>query len=292
MALTGLTGLTGIAVQQRDIAAEPQLTPEERYGDTADPRHARRGQQAKPYPWESRLVQGGSLHGPLGPENQLLGDEQWFFEPAGDEWEDPTFDHTPSTRAAPWPKGILSGPIPGETPDAVAEQRRQSFGIHGIQMGAGLKGMASQAVGITQDEWVGLNEVNPGHSEQVPIPKQMMSSGYGWGTRDRVQSMARQNEYGFDSKHQLRRYATGSIPGNTMWMRPGGRPMVKNLAGPARPPIGLGSPFSGDDLGANFSIDGAYLQNVPTEYVPPPQPQLGVNPADTSADFTTVVEWY
>jgi len=141
-----------------------------------------------------------------------------------------------------------------------------------------------------QDDWEELLETNPGHSDQVPIPGQLMSSSYGYGTRDRVQSMARQNEFGFDSAHMHRRYATGPIPGNTMWMRPGGRPMRKTLAGPARPAIGPSSPFAGQNLGFNFNPDGAVLQNVPSEYQPPPNPTL--QPAVISDVNDSVVEWY
>ena len=66
--------------------------------------------------------------------------------------------------------------------------------------------------------------------------------------------------------------------------------MVKGLPGPARPPIGVDSPFYGDDLGAAFSINGAILQNVPPEYTPPPQPNLAASIASDSYD--SVVEWY
>jgi hypothetical protein len=222
----------------------------------------------------------------------MLGDEWWFYQSAGDVTQDPTFDLTPSTRAAPKPKGILSGPIPNEGPEAIANQLQQSATIHGIKAQAGLRAMfPPQALGIQQDDWMEIWQVEPGHSEQLSIPKQMMSSGFMWGTRDRTQSFARQNEFGFDSSHMHRRYATGPIPGNNMWMQPGGRPLVKNLAGPARPAIGVDSPFHGDDLGAAFSIDGAYLQNLPTQYVPVPQPNLAASmPGNTGDD--AVIEWY
>lgn len=289
--MNGLTGLTGIAQYQQMIDTDSQATPEQRSGDPADPRHGNWGEQAAPYPWESSLAMGGS-HGPYGPENQLLGDEFWFLEPAGRIEDDPTFDRTPSTRAAPWPKGIASGPAPGATPDDIAEQLRQSQAIHAINNGAGLKALfPAQGLGVTQDDWEEIWETNPGGSDQTTIPRQMMSSGFMWGTRDRVQSMARQNEHGFDSKHMHRRYATGPIPGNTYWMKPGGRPLAKSLAGPARPPIGPDSPFAGQDLGAAFRIHGAILENTPTEYVPPAQPRLAPAYAvDQGTD--AVVEWY
>lgn len=284
-----LVGLSAIAGFQTNVDTTPQATAEQRYGGTADPRHANVGEVARPYPWESNVGQGGS-HGPYGPENQLLFDfDEWALTPSGQVEDDPTFDRTPAKGAAPTPRGILSGPIDGYSPDAVADMRRQSAAIHGIRMGAGLKSLTG--LDASQDEWVEVWDVAPGTSNLAPLPKQAMSSGYGWGTRSREQSMARQNEYGFDSTHHHRRYADGAIPGNTMWMRPGGRPMRKTLAGPARPPIGPSSPFAGQDLGMNWNPTGAILQNVPSEYVPPPTPQL--QPAVVSPDYgDAVVEWW
>jgi len=285
-----LSGLSGIAGYQVLIDEQSQATPEDRMGGTADPKHQEVGETAKPYPWQAKETQAASMHGPYGPENQLLFDfEYWTIEPAGMVTDDPTFDRTPSTGAAPWPKGIASGPVPGETPDDIADQLTQSTAIHGINLGGSLK--AVHQLDALQDDWAQLYEVNPGHTLTEPPGRQMMSSGALWGTRDRTQSFARQNEYGFDSKHMMRRYARGPIPGNTYWMRPGGRPLVKSFAGPARPPIGPDSPFAGNDLGAAFSYDGAVLQNVPREYVPPPTPQLAsATQADNGSD--AIVEWY
>jgi hypothetical protein len=132
--------------------------------------------------------------------------------------------------------------------------------------------------------------VNAGNTDLQPISDQAKSAGFGWGTRDRTQSFARQNEYGFDSSHQHRRWAMSPIPGNFMYLKPGGRPMVKGLPGPARPAIGADSPFAGDDLGQAFGINGAMLQNVPSEYVPPPQPTLSAS--IVADDNESVVEWY
>jgi len=284
-ALTGLTGLAGYQVQ---INEDAQATPEERYGGVADPRHENVGEQATPYSWQSKATQAASMHGPYGPENQLLGDENDWLFPAGTMDQDPAFDRTPSRRAAPFPKGIASGPVPNDGPDAISNQLNQSYGIHATNTNAGVRALTGFPA--VQDEWVELSEINPGHSDLQALPRQAMSSGFMWGTRDRTQSMARQNEHGYDSAHMHRRYATGPIPGNTMWLRPGGRPLAKTLAGPARPPIGQDSPFAGDDLGRSFDINGAFLQNVPMEYVAPIQPNLA--PPLSSNELLPVVEWY
>jgi hypothetical protein len=281
-----LTGLSGLAGYQVTIEEDSQAGPEDRMGSFADPRHG----QPSPEQYIRRGAQLGTPHGPYGPENQMLGDESWFWQPGGEEYQDPNYDYTPSKRAGPFPKGIASGPTPSAGPDDIANQLNQSAFIHGIDTNADAGHSYSREFALN-DEWQTIDQTTPGHTDLRPLDKQALSSGYQWGTRDVVQSMARQNEFGFDSAHQYRRWAAGPIPGNTMWMRPGGRPMAKSLPGPARPAIGVDSPFAGDDLGASFDIHGAVLQNVPSEYVAPPQPAL--SQAVVTPDYgDSVVEWY
>lgn len=279
-----LTGLTGLAGYQVQIDEDSQATPEERMGNVADPSHAK-------YLAEDYIRRGAQLgepRGPYGPDNQLLGDESWFWEPGGEPSQDPTYDYTPSKRAGPFPKGILSGPVGDNGPDATAYNLRQSARVHGTETNADAK--FHYGPEALNDEWETVDQLNPGATLMDPVTDQAKSSGYGWGTTDRTGSFARQNGYGFDSAHQHRRFAVGGIPGNNMWLRPGGRPMVKNLPGPARPPIGVDSPFTGQDLGMAFDINGAVLQNVPSEYVAPPQPNLSAGVV--SSDNDSVVEWY
>jgi len=280
-----LTGLTGLAGYQVLTDSDPEATPEERMGGVADPRHS----QFLADDYIRRGMEIGAPRGPYGPENQLLSDEQWFFEPAGNEYQDPQFDHTPSRRAGPFPKGILSGPIAGTDPDSIAVQLQESAAIHAIDTNADAR--STHGMDALNDNWTTIEQLNPGNDELAELPKQSQSSGFMWGTRDRRQSMARQNEFGFDSSHQHRRWADSGIPGNNMWMVPGGRPLVKSLPGPARPAIGPDSPFAGQDLGQSFGIDGAVLQNVPTEYVAPPQPNLAA-PVQYPGGSDATVEWY
>jgi len=279
-----LTGLSGIAQLQTLVEDPSDATPEDRSGGVADPRHSQ-GLAEQNLPRGSRM---GAPIGPVGPENQLLSEfDSWSLTPAGNEYQDPYFDHTPSRRAGPWPRGILSGPII-DSPTHTAEQLEQSAVIHGIDTNADAH--ATHNLEATNDNWDVIEQTNSGHTDLQPTGRQSMGNGYQWGTRDRVQSFARQNEFGYDSAHQHRRFALPAIPGNYMWMQPGGRPMVKNLAGPARPAIGVDSPFTGDDLGTSFNIDGALLQNVPSEYAPPPQPTLSASYVSDTND--SVVEWY
>lgn len=286
MAAQSLTGLSGLAGYQVIVDENSQATPEERMGNPVDPAHADYLAEAN-IPRGSRI---GAPQGPHGPENQLLGDDGWFWEAGGSSSEDSLYDHTPNTHAGPWPKGVASGPNLGDTgPDASALRRQQSYELHSDGLNAEARSNLVRGV-AENDEWDTVDQVNPGHSDLTSLPAQAKSAGFGWGTRDRTQSFARQNEFGFDSAHQHRRFAVGNIPGNFMWMRPGGRPMVKGLPGPARPAIGANSPFEGQNLGAAFDVNGSILQNVPTEYVSPPQPRLAAAPAIDSNE--SYVEWY
>ena len=280
-----LTGLSGLAGYQTQIDEDSQATPEQRMGGVADPSH----EKFLAEDYIRRGAQMGEPIGPYGPDNGMLGDEAWFWESGGEPSEDPTMDHTPSNRAGPWPKGILSGAVGNPGPDDTSAKLIQSYALHGIDTNADRRSQTGGTEPVN-DEWETVEQLNPGSDTLAKLPKQSMSSGFGWGTRDRTQSMGAQNEFGFDSTHQHRRFAVGGIPGNTFWMKPGGRPMVKSLPGPARPAIGPDSPFTGDDLGAAFDINGSILQNVPQEYVAPPTPNL--SPAPSYAENNSIVEWY
>lgn len=285
MATRPLTGLSGLAGYQVQIDEDAQATPEQRSGGVADPSHAK--YLAEDY--IRRGAQIGEPIGPYGPDNQMLSDEGWFWEPGGEPNQDPQFDHTPTNHAGPWPKGFQSGPVGDISPEATAQKLRVLTGLHGMDLNGGAQSLLSRQEALN-DSWETVDQLNPGNSDLADLPKQSKSSGFGWGTRDRTQSMAAQNEFGFDSAHQFRRFATGSIPGNNMWLRPGGRLIQKSMPGPARPAIGVDSPFAGQDLGAAFSVDGALLQNVPTEYTAPPQPNLQNAPSPDQGD--SFVEWY
>ena len=278
-----ITGLSALAGYQ-SVDEWNQATPTDRMGGPANPLHATGA--PNPYGRGSRI---GTPIGPAGPESNIVGEfESWALTPAGNEYDDPQFDHTPSRRAGPAPRGVMSGPIDAVSPTSIAYQLQQSYMLHGINTNAAAH--TQRNIDAENDAWYTMEQVNSGHTDLQPSSRQSMSSGFMWGTRDRVQSFAQQNEFGFDSAHVHRRYAQSPIPGNFMWMKPGGRPMVKGLPGPARPAIGPDSPFTGDDLGASFSINGAMLQNVPTEYTPPPQPTLAASV--NSEQFDSVVEWY
>lgn len=274
MPTSGLSGLSGLAPLQQIEIANSFATPEERYGGPVNPYHQSWGERARPYPWESSIDPSGS-HGPYGAENQMLGDEFWFIEPGGMPSDDPAFDYEmPSiTRSHGAPHHVtLSGKAPSQY-DSICNQLGQSAEMHGA--GTNASTQMSTWDSPLQDNWLEIWNITPGHTDIPKAPGAIGNNAFGVGVNDRpMNAYAKKNEFGFDSAHMHRRYAQSSIPGNYFWMKPGGRPMIKTLAGPARPAIGNDSPFFGDDLGIAFNYDGAILQNQPKEYVPPPQPFL------------------
>lgn len=278
--LSGLQGLAGINAIQEDADAA-FATPEERSGGTADDFHGHRGETAVPYSWESQAMPGGS-HGPYGPQNQLLDDAFWFLEPAGIPADDPAFDYnSPSlTRSHGSVHNVgNSGPAPSQY-DAINRQVAQ-MSNKSSDMNTS-KSMTTNSLGdAQQDHWNEIWEVDEGHTDAPQNVKQFSHSAFGIGVNDAVMNLSRKiNQFGYGSKHFHRRYAMSPIPGNHMWMRPQGRMLYKTMAGVARPPIGAGSQFEGQDIGFAFGYDtGAVLQNVPAEYVPPPMPNISTNAA-------------
>jgi hypothetical protein len=268
----GLQGLAGInAIQQEDTFA----SPEERYGGTVDPFHSQVGETAKPYSWQS-LQTPGATHGPYGPENQLLDDEFWFMEPSGIPSQDPTFDYnTPSNTRS---HGSVNNNVPEEILsqyDSINYEVAQ-MGNHASNMGTARNMYQVDQLEAKQDNWNEIWEINPGSDDVPPHGRQYSHQVAGFGNNDHTNNMsAKRNSFGLDSSHMHRRYAMSSIPGNYMWLRPQGRPLYKTMAGPARPPIGAQSQFAGQDIGFAFSYDtGATLQDIPTQYVPPPSPNV------------------
>lgn len=235
------------------------------------------------YPWEVLAGVGGHL-GPFGDHAQYVGDTAHLSSPAGTPDQGPLLDHQPWTHAAPWPKGVYQS----VQPDDVAARREVSAEIHARGTGASTR--MHSTIAARQDSWHDFYTVDAGTSLQSPsVPGQIKAASAGFGTTDRSQSFARQNQHGYDSAHLHRRYATGSIPGAYMWMKPGGRPMVKSQAGPARPPIGEMSPFTGQDLQRDYGTQGAVLADPATEYTPPPEPYLAQ--AGPAPDPAPVAWW-
>lgn len=264
----GQTHTLGAALGPRAFTIQDDFaTAEQRSGDPADPRHGKTGEIAQPYPW-LKSGQESIPYGPYGLDDGIMGVDIASYEtPHGYLSQDPTADLQPVTRAAPWPKGTPQG----VDPDSVEFRQAQSREIHGMGMGAAREMLYLPTADPVQDDWQEIWDVDPGQSLQVKTPQQVHTASGGWGTRDRVQSDARQNRYGFDSAHKHRRFARGSIPGNFMWLRPGSRPLVKSVPGTARIPTGPQSPFYGQDAEIAYDPRGAVLMDLPVQYTAPPE---------------------
>lgn len=288
--MDGLSALAGLQSLRED---NPFASAEERSGDTVDPRHSFRGEVAEPYSWESKQTPAGS-HGPYGPQEGLLDETLSSYGTlvAGSIEDDPTAELAPWTHAAPHPIDPIGDG--SESPDNIARQLYMSAQLHAINTG-GKRNVSTPTMYAVQDHWSEVWEVNPNGVDLSEVPGQIRSGAApgGRGGTDRTQSNARQNSFGFDSRHMHRRFAVGSIPGNYMWMKPGGRPLVKSLAGPARPAIGPDSPFEGHDLGAAFAYDtGAILQDNATEYEAPPTPYYAPAPTAMAGENMDYSQYY
>lgn len=270
---------------------EPEATPEQIHGGPADPFHNQFGEASQPYSWQSQLTNYSGHTGPYGPESELL-DDGTLYEgaPAGQLGHDPYGDLTPGRgHAAPMPVR-LSGPLPSQH-DSINNGLVQSAEIHATNLGASRKRTMDQLGDAQQDHWSEIWDVSNEPEKYPANPRWNGFTAFGFGTNDRPSNpMRKMNAFGYEDGHHHRRFATGSIPGNYMWMRPGSRPMIKTVAGPARPANGQDSPFEGDDLTASFGIQGAVLVEVPAEYQPPPSPQLGA-PANYDTPTPSIPLW-
>lgn len=286
--IQGLTPLSGIS--NNLIQNDPALPAETVQGNFVDPRHSLPGEQARPYPWQY-TAWGTEPLSTTGTDYALVTDIGPAALPGGVGAQDPDYDATPyRTHAAPYPKNPFGDGSVG--PDNTARQLAQSAIIHGTRTNAAARHQSATTLNPKQDHWVEYASVDPGSSLQprnVPQPIGMTVGG--WGSRDRYNSRAPQNQYGFDSAHLHRRVATDPMPLNYLWMAGKGRPMVRTLPGAMRLPIGPDSPFAGDNPQLAYGVGGAILTATPPDYVPPPQPDTTPAPGTVTGDPTTGAVW-
>lgn len=280
------------------IDPEPEATAEEVHGNPVNPFHGQYGEQAQPYSWQSQLTNYNGHMGPYGPENGLIDDGDGSKGmSAGTVGKDPYADLTPNSaaqrasgHAAPMTR-TLSGPLPSQY-DAVNQELVQAAEIRSTDLGGSRKYTTTELGDAQQDHWQEVWDVETG-TEKYPAGP-VVGGGvslFGFGNNDRtINPLRKINGFGYGSGHHHRRFATGSIPGNYMWLRPAGRPLVKTSAGPARPAIGQDSPFTGDDLSLSYGIQGAVLVNVPQEYQAPPTPQM-VQPVNMDEPSPEIPLW-
>jgi hypothetical protein len=280
MAVNGVQPVSGHGPNVR-LVVMPYAPPQQMHGGPVKQFHSDPGEQAEPYPWE----EWAGPRGPWGPaEADLISQPiEGSTLAAGIMAQDAFGDQTPyRTHGGPTIRGMETSPDPENN----ARVLMQSYEAHSVNTGASRK--ARQSSNPLEDQWQGFWSIVPGEHQLPPVPGQVSAQSGGFGANDYVNNAYhKQNPYGLDSSHRHRRYATGSIPGNYMWMRPGGRPMVKTLAGPARPPVGVG-PFYGQDPTEAYGIEGAILMRPASEYAAPPG--VKVSPPSVQDDSAPPLE--
>jgi hypothetical protein len=283
----GVNSITGF------VNASPEAPPFEQQGGPSDPLHGNFGEQASPYPWMN--VPMGPYPGSIDPLPGIVDDfgggESGLA--AGLLAQDPTADQTPNYHAAPFPNEGPTARMPDQMDatgrnDGSTRQLLQSLRIHATNTGAGLRRLFDWTYGSKQDEWTGFFNDVQGEDFVPAIPGSVSSNAGGFGANDHISNAYHKaNASGFNTAHRHRRYATGPIPGNTMWMKPGGRPMVRSFTNQHNFPTS--GAFAGDDPGATFGYQGAVLQDIPSEYVAPPQPSLASAAVSGSAVNNSVI---
>lgn len=285
--LAGVNSITGFVV------SNPEGTPFEIHGYPVHPTHSKPGEQASPYPWE--VIPMGPYPGLMQPIDGMI--TEIGSDPAmnaGYLAQDPTADQTPAYNAAPFPTEGPASPsadqldIAGRNAGS-ARQLLESASIHASNLGASLKRLFMPQMLARQDDWTGFFNPETGNDIVPKVPGSISYQANGFGVNDHVSNpFAKINAYDFNTAHRHRRYAGGPIPGNNMWMKPGGRPMVRSFTGLDHFP--LSGAFANDDPGATFGYQGAVLQNIPSEYVAPPEPNLAPNIVATTAPTQSVPE--
>lgn len=281
--MAGVNGITGYVI------ASPEAPPFEQQGGTVDPYHSNTGEMARPYPWE--VVPIGPYPGKISPDDALIDDSENWGIAAGILSEDPTADQTPAYNAAPFLRENPVEPMAEQLDTrnrnkGSARQLWASMRIHAANRGAGLRRLFAPTQLAKQDSWNAF--FNPVQGEDIvpKIPGSIANNAGGFGVNDHVSNpYAKVNSYGFNTSHRHRRYATGPIPGNTLWLKARSRPMVRSFTGIHQFPVS--GAFAGDDPGATFGIDGAILTGTPSQYAPPPQPMLG-NPVISTAEVPDI----
>jgi hypothetical protein len=286
----GVNGITGF------VNSNPEAPPFEQQGGPADPLHGNLGEQASPYPWQN--VPMGPYPGSIDPLPGIVGDYPDTIA-AGQLADDPTADQTPAYNAAPYPN---EGPSSANAEqldvrgraEGSTRQLLQSAWVHAHNTGASLKKLFYFTYGSKQDQWNDFYNEVPGNDIVPDVPGSVSYQSNGFGVNDHVSNaFHKANAYGFNTSHRHRRYAAGSIPGNTMWMKPGGRPMVRSFTNLHNFPTS--GAFAGDDPGATFGYQGAILEDIPGEYVAPPQPSLAsaaVDPTGVAYSYVPEIPHY
>lgn len=281
----GVNGITGY------IIANPQAPPEDISGGPANPYHGHAGEQASPYPWLNFPM--GPYPGLIRPDDRMVGELTNESQPAGMLGQDPTADQTPTYHAAPFPNESPTLPMADQMDkhgrrEGSIRQLYQSLRIHANNTGASLRRLFDFTYGSKQDDWTAFYNPIQGEDNVPNIPGSVSSNAGGYGANDHTSNAYHKaNQYGFNTSHRHRRFATGPIPGNYMWLAPGARPQVRSFTSQYK--FQTSGAFAGDDPGAAFNTYGAILTAIPPEYNAPALPVIG-NLPDTEP--VPVISYY
>lgn len=259
-----MPGITGIQPLNGMYAwSDPSADPFTLQGGPANPKHGQPlADPNQPYPWQA---QGWPQAQSNMPSGEWIDDYQCYPSAGMGTPDTPYFDATPNTHAGPWPKGVPTT----VRPDEVAERRIESMVLHGDGMD---NAKPSLIISALQDIWQRIwNPDDKTPNIQETVNNQVKHSVGGYGSTDAVGNPDGHNEYDYGNAHMMRRWGAGSVPGAYMWMKPGGRPLVGFVPGPARPPVGTG-PFEGQDIGQGFSAYPGVLTQPAGAYEVPPDP--------------------
>jgi hypothetical protein len=265
--MAGIQGITGLQSISGDYVVEqPETTPFERFGDPADPRHAK-GLIVEQYPWQDPT--GRTPQTNPGPVDDYIGQVIEAQDAGIAGVGTPYWDATPNTHGGPWPAGLDQ--TAGPAPPGRESWGSESYALHSDGLDFNLP---MQATRLAVEPSKKLNNENndPSDNLQEAVPQQVaLSSGGGLST-DAFTNPRGRNDYGMGAAHRIHARATSHMPGNYQWLKPGGRPMVVTRFD-TFDRTGVDSPFYGQDQSEVFQVDNSgILLNPAGEYEPPADP--------------------
>lgn len=289
-----MAGVSPIGPVVGYVIENPEGNVETIQGGPANPAHANPfWQQDMLMPWQNIPI--GPFPNAIDPTSGITDEgilHNYGSLPAGTLNDDPTADQQPITNAAPFPRESpalhSSDQLDVKNRDiGSSRQLIQSLFIHAQKTGASLKRLFTTEA--QQDNWEGFFNPETGEDILPPVPASVSYQANGFGVNDHISNpYAKVNQYEFNTSHRHRRFAYGSIPGNSMWMKPGGRPMVRTLT--STPKFPLSGQFANNDPGATFGISGAILETLPQQYQAPLQPAIDNTPVNQ--EMPPVISFY
>lgn len=273
--LAGMSGIYGSVSDPLDSTDYFDQGVLEAKANAPDPEHGEYGSQSYGY---SGTVPLASPFSDQPVYDGAISDQGYIDRSAGDEpAHGPGWDHTPTTHASPYPRGIMQQSW--DDPDGYALVGEQLQAIHGPDMGAVKAYLGHAPAGHEEvtDYSTDLYDA-PNQTMQAQIPGQLKGAGNagtgasGHGNADTVQGYGSLNMEPFDRGRSMRRIQHDRMPwdmtnthGEQNVPFLGRHPVGQMpLNGPDSPYYGMG-----DISGAQIPWEGRI--GDPTAYVQPPE---------------------